>query len=240
MACFPGGRPPAVRARFSARLIAVFAIAATWATGAYADGPWYITASVGVIDRETAGFNSAIRSTTSGISGSDVQHESFDTSVIGNLAVGYTILDHIRVENEFGYSNYDVTTLHPTNAPLFPDVNGMTLNRQSGGSEDQYSDTFNAFYDVPLGTSVVPYIGGGIGVIDTEYRRGFYTNGVGSLIHLGTSRTAGLALAEVGVAIPANGFSIVPAYRFLQSFGEGDRAPEVSAHVFKIGIRYAF
>ncbi|MBV8168057.1 MAG: hypothetical protein JO021_14775 [Alphaproteobacteria bacterium] len=232
----PTGRRAALR---FVLWIAVALLPGAYTSPAFAGGPWYVSGSVGGLFRQTGSWNSNFINFASGVTGSGVQQETFDPGFLGNIAIGYGIWDRVRVETEFGYGTYRIAKLNPRATPTFPNLNGTDFNRQSGGDVDQFSGTVNLFYDLPIG-AVIPYIGGGIGILHSELQQGVYASNVARFALAASSPSAGLVLAEVGVAIPIDHISIVPAYRFMQTFGENGTLHAESSHVVKLGVRYAF
>jgi opacity protein-like surface antigen len=221
-------------------VLAGMAIALSATVPALADGPWYVSGSVGGYFREAnSGSDSFFHSDNPSfrVPGSD--HFTYDPGVIGNLAVGYTVLPQVRVEAEIGYVDYTRDTLNPlTHNPNFPHLNGSTYTRVYGDDYSRFMGSVNAFYDfVPL-AGFTPYIGAGIGASANNKSFGVSVGPGGSRFSSsGGSGTEGLVLVEGGVSYPlSNDLSVTASYRYIHFFDEN----EDIAHIVKMGIRYAF
>jgi opacity protein-like surface antigen len=205
--------------------------------------PWYIEGSSGLIWRMDAS-----RSTTffnlvgPPVSGPGTNTIAFDPGYNLNLGVGYKLPWGFRAEIEGNYSHYTVSSLSPLSTDgTFPVLNGSRLNVQSGGDRNEYGGTLNAFYDLPISASYVPYIGAGGGIetinADTVVVAG--PGGVPRFTEAGGNATDAIILAEVGVTIALNEkWSVVPSYRFQHVFTNGSAFPD-NANIFKVGIRYS-
>lgn len=167
---------------------------------------------------------------------------NYSTGFALDVAAGYRFdLDDwgaIRTEVEFGYQSYHLDSVQLSGGIV------RTDRFYTGADEQRFSGTMNAFYDLPVPGSIVPYIGVGIGVQHDDDASG---NGVGTsgtsanseitlVRYIGSSGESGIWLTEAGFSIAVtDAISIVPAYRYVQTF-EGTQP----THILKLGVRYAF
>ncbi len=180
---------------------------------AAADWPIYLSGSVGaqfIEDQVKPGLHNF----------------SADPGFSGNIAAGTRLLDQVRAEVELGYSHSSPSRITPLFGPSFA----------VGGNIDAFTGTLNGFYDIPTGTIVTPYVGGGIGFVNysaTVTFNGFTLNRI-------SDRTDFLWQAEGGAAIKiADRLAVVPAYRFQQAIEHTpNNVGNVSTHIVKIGLRY--
>ncbi|MGH7001166.1 MAG: outer membrane protein [Stellaceae bacterium] len=225
------------------RAVALLAVsvAATLAalTSAQAEGPWYVSGSVGGYFREEATGTETFKS--GGVLAPGATAETFDPGIIANLALGHQLPARFRIEAELGYAHYDDQKLNLSNN-AFPALNG-DFNPRSGADRSRYMGSINLFYDLPDIGRFVPYIGAGLGGAHGEASRGTFIgdNGVTFTQRFATNFTAGMALAEGGISINIDkNLAVVPAYRYVRFFGfNSSNGPEV-AHVAKLGLRYSF
>jgi opacity protein-like surface antigen len=221
------------------RSLASALLLAASALPAAAQTPWYVSGSAGGYWREDQSGPATI---TNGIvTAPGTIHESFDPGPVLNAAVGYRLPAGFRVEGEIGYAHYSAHAIVPVSS-AFPTLDGRTFNRRSGGDFNRYTATVNAFYDLPLTATLTPYLGAGIGFAHADNTRTVFASASGAqFLQGGTSRDHGVMLAEGGVAIAvAPSWSLVPAYRYVRYFATGNRTGDESAHVVKLGLRYAF
>jgi opacity protein-like surface antigen len=146
-----------------------------------------------------------------------------------------------RIEVEGGYAHYTTASASPlsTNG-AFPTLNGSRLGSQSGGAHNEYSATFNAFYDVPVSDWYTPYIGAGVGVVGTNIQTGVFAGpgGIPQFTQIGRNATDALMIAEAGMTIKIDAkWAIVPSYRFEKVVTNGT-LPE-NNNIFKLGVRYS-
>ena len=206
---------------------------------AHAEGPWYVSGSVGALQKESDDGPSAITSASGAPSIPDERRESFDPGFLANVAFGRQLAAGFRVEAELGYAYFksdkiNITSSNPTFNGDFPLAGGGDFNR--------YMATANAFYDLSLDWSVRPYIGVGVGAAHLTESSTVYRNASGTTLrHRANSGEHAVALAEIGVAIPVSAsWAVVPAYRYLRIF-DGNQTPGDEAdHVLKIGLRCSF
>src|ERR1700741_5165373 len=95
-------------------VLAGTAIVLSAAVSARADEPWYVSGSVGGYFREAnSGSDTFFHSDNPSFKVPGSNRFSYDSNVIGNLAVGYTVLPQVRLEAEIGYVDYTGDTLNP-------------------------------------------------------------------------------------------------------------------------------
>jgi opacity protein-like surface antigen len=142
---------------------------------ASAQNPWYIEGSAGAVWRMDASRSTTFFTTTpgpgfgAGLSGPGTETATFDVGYNLNLGVGYRLPMGFRMEVEGGYVHYTAASLSPKSTDgTFPALNGSQLNVTSGGGHDQYAVTLNAFYDIPVSSWCVPFVGVGGGVNFTQ------------------------------------------------------------------------
>lgn len=163
----------------------------------------------------------------------------YSTGIALDVAAGYRFdlgdWGAIRAEAELGYQSYDLASVKLSGGVV------RTDRFSNGGDQQRFSATINAFYDLPVPGSIVPYIGVGIGGQHGEDSSG---SGTGTLStgqttpvrYIGSSGESGIWLTEAGFSIAVtDAISIVPAYRYVQTF-EGTQP----THILKLGVRYAF
>jgi opacity protein-like surface antigen len=208
---------------------------------AAAQSPWYLEGSAGALlrldtSRSTTFFNAL------GTSGPGHNTTTFDPGPVINLGLGYKLPLGFRIEGELGFARYASDSVSPlsTNG-AFPLLNGSRLSLRSGGNHDQYSATVNGFYDLPMSGRIVPYIGGGFGVVVTRAQTGQFAGpgGVSTFTQGGGNATNAAALAEIGLTMTlAPKWSVVPSYRFEHVFTDSGAFPN-DASIFKLGFRYS-
>jgi opacity protein-like surface antigen len=206
---------------------------------AHAEGPWYVSGSLGALQKESQDGPSAV-TFPSAPPLPDQRQESFDPGFIAGLAIGRQLPAGFRVEAELGYAYFksdkiNITSSNPTFNGDFPLAGGGDYNR--------YMATANAFYDLSLGWSFTPYLGIGVGAAHLTQSSTVYRNGAGvALRHNENSAEHPVVLAEVGVAIPlTTSWAVVPAYRYLRIVdGNQGSAGDEADHVLKLGLRYSF
>jgi hypothetical protein len=176
------------------------------------------------------------------------QSEAFDPGLLAMLAVGMhplpDLLPGLRTELEFGYTSYSAAYVAPTAAAIAA-FDGRHYNATSGGTFERETATVNVFYDVPLGTLLTPYVGGGFGYAHSSGGPGLFTSSEGAVFRTtgasGGSRNGGVGIAEVRVAVNlGEGWSVVPAYRYMRMVGAPDHYGEEAAQVIKLGLRRTF
>jgi len=205
---------------------------------AHADGPWYVSASVGVLQRESNDAPSRITFASGAVIPIE-RHRSFDPGFIANVAIGRRLPAGFRVEGEFGYAYFKSDKINITSAP--PAFNG-DFQTSGGGDNNRYMLTINAFYDLPLGWRVTPYVGIGGGAAHTRESSSVLRNAAGvALRRNASSGEHAVVLAEAGVTIPLSAsWELVPAYRYLRLIDADERGGDEADHVFKLGLRYSF
>jgi opacity protein-like surface antigen len=221
-------------------IIAGFVLTCLGGAAAHAEGPWYVSGSVGGYFRQSDSGTVTITNRITTAPGTIT--DSFDPGIIANVAIGYRLPARFRVELEAGYAEYQTASVNPDSVP-FPTLRGQDFNRQSGGQNTRYMGTVNVFYDVPISGPFVPYLGGGIGGSHGELTRTVFADANGNRFDEGGGQsTRGVALVEAGITISLRpALAVVPAYRYVRFFGgpTGLNDSE-TAHVAKLGLRYSF
>jgi opacity protein-like surface antigen len=221
------------------RILAGAALALA-AAPAWADSGWYLSGSVGGYFRESENnASSFFHADNPSFKVPGTVTRSFDPGVIGNIAVGYTVIPQVRVEAEIGYGGYTTSTLNPLAHNVnFPRLNGSPYAQQSGDDWTRFTGTLNAFYDIMPIAGITPYIGLGLGAAADNKSRGVFTRANGDYFtSTGGSGTEGLGLIEAGISLPvADNLALTASYRYVHFFDDG----EDIAHIVKMGIRYTF
>jgi len=231
--------------RFWIGVLAGAAAAVGVSSSAWAESPFYVSGSIGGYFRESdSGPVQLFHSDVPDINVSGTTKRGFDPGEIGNLAAGYRLNAHVRIEAELGYATYAGSTLNPsTSAPGFPNLNGQTFRRTSGDRFARTTESANVFYDfAPLAGRFSPYVGGGLGVAESRKAFGDFAaaNGV-PFAAAGNASTQGVGMVEGGVSIAiTRNLSLVPAYRYMRFFGSDFAIGQDVAHVVKVGLRYQF
>ena len=203
---------------------------------------WYVSGSLGGYFRQNVSgpdtfFHEDDPSATA--PGSD--RIRFDASaLVGNVAVGYRLSSHLRVEGELGYDRHHPESLTPsTAAPGFPELNGQSFQRQLGDDYSRFTGEVNGFYDIAtFAGRFTPYVGAGVGGSDNRQSEGLFEARDGTPFNVsGGSSTEGFAMAEGGLAIGLTPrLSLVPAYRYVRYFAGGEDV----ANVAKLALRLDF
>jgi opacity protein-like surface antigen len=221
-------------------VLAPVAAVLAFAAPARADGPWYVSGSVGGYFRESDNVSTTFsHSDNPTFKVPGTAGRSFDPTVIGNAAAGYAVIPQVRVEAEIGYFDYSGSTLNPlAHSPSFPRLNGSTFVRQSGNDWSRFTGTVNAFYDFLPIMGFTPYVGAGLGASADNKSTGIFIGPTGSkFIERGSAGTEGLVLAEGGVSFPlTDDLAVTASYRYVHFFDAGEDA----AHIVKAGVRYSF
>jgi outer membrane protein OmpA-like peptidoglycan-associated protein len=175
----------------------------------------------------------------------------FENGFGGVISVGYGFGNGLRAEIEGNYRQNDVDTLKAA---------GSTQTG-IGGTARSYGAMANALYDFNFGLPVVPYIGGGVGYVWTDYDtvRSRATFPGGSTVTLddkdGQFAYQGIAgLAFPIAAVP--GLSVTAEYRFLGTLDPDMKGTSTNVttgatgrvkfetenfnHSAFLGLRYAF
>ena len=176
----------------------------------------------------------------------------YNTGSVGVGSVGYGFGNGLRVEVEgdfrFNRLNY---------------ANGSST-ASAGGYERKYGGMVNALFDLDIGSPYVfPYLGGGVGYMQTEFREQVALSGPGFGFLSRTSGSAGSyayqGIGGLSFPIPyAPGLSLTAEYRFMglgddRNFGgraissppltytlTRERFKSDYNHSLMLGIRYAF
>jgi opacity protein-like surface antigen len=209
---------------------------------ASAQSAWYISGSAGAYLRSDNSGSETISGSQGRASGTNTT--TFDPGPVINVAVGYRLPAGLRLEGELGFTHYNIDSISPftANKALFPFLNGSKLGVQSGGDLERYTQTINAFYDLPLPGRFVPYVGAGFGAAEDSGSDAYSveSGGVRTFTQRAANGVHPVILAEVGLNVTLDPkWTLVPAYRFEHIFASGDAAEE-NANVFKVGLRYSF
>ena len=159
--------------------------------------------------------------------GGTIGELSFDNGWAGVIAGGYAFGNGWRLEGELGYRTNDLDSATAA-------ITGITAGGASAsGDMSATSLMLNVVYDFPLGMSVSPYLGLGIGAARVELD--------GDLGSDDTTELAYQAIAGVAVAVAEN-LELTADYRY---FGTEDLdidgvELDYRDHTFLVGLRYRF
>lgn len=195
------------------RTLLAGALLVTAASPAFAAGP-YVGAAGGISIYHDATIEAA------GIGNADV---SYDTGYGFNAAAGYDF-DGFRVEGEIGYKTADVDKFS---------AGGFSV-AATDLEQNMTSYMINGYYDIKTNSSVTPFIGAGLGMINGEFKGGGDT----------TDDTKFGYNAIAGVSVAANkNISFDLSYRLQGTFSDfdenGDKIEYMSSN-FYVGMRYKF
>ncbi len=156
---------------------------------------------------------------------------SFDANYALTLALGLDWGGGFRSEVELGYASAPIDSLN----------SGSGSVGQGDDNSFFYTLTINAFYDVPIGMAVVPYVGGGLGIARSDVPRAQGTiNGV-SVTAPGHEETSVMTHGEIGLAFPLSATTKLTAgYRYLVVFDGQGSNDDTTASYFKAGLRVNF
>jgi opacity protein-like surface antigen len=208
---------------------------------AMAEGPWYVSGSIGAYIRQDATSDNVSFWGSSGATGYGTNAKTYDPGVVVNAAVGRRVFGPFRVEGELGYANYGVGSVSPHDVTgAIRAFDGRRYNVTSGADSDRYTATVNAFYDFPMFGRLMPYAGVGVGFAHAEESSGRFVIGNSTFSASSGSDDAAIMLGEIGGAVSLNNsWAIVPSYRFEHYFYSGNSTEE-NAHILKLGLRYSF
>ena len=178
---------------------------------------------------------------------------NFDTGVAAVGSVGYGFGNGLRLEVEGDYRSNRLDT-----------PNGNALS-SAGGYERKYGGMVNALFDLDIGSPYVfPYLGGGVGYMEAQYRLKVnqIVPGVGQAYESVGGTDGHFAFQGIGgLSFPVPyvpGLSLTAEYRFmglagsrdydgrliqsppLSSSGSRERLKEDYNHSLMLGVRYAF
>jgi len=154
-----------------------------------------------------------------------VNHEA---GIAGVLALGHSYANGLRGEIELGHRSNDVDS-----------AGGVS----TGGNSKVLSGMINGYYDFATGTSVIPYLGAGIGI----GRLSMSASPIDSTSI--NSAGTGLALQGIaGLAYPINeSWMGTVEYRYFNLHGVemntragGQVDVDYDSHTFMVGLRYTF
>ena len=159
------------------------------------------------------------------VSGTDVDVEYDDGFAIG-LQLGFKQwVWRAEAEFEYGRSGYENGEISGVNFDI-------------DGDFDIFRWTASIYYDFDgILTKFIPYFGGGLGAayVDVDEVT------VGAVTVEGDDEVYFTAHGEAGVSFEINPeLDIVPAYRFIYVDTGGNGFDDDTAHLFKLGLRYAF
>lgn len=167
---------------------------------------------------------------------------SYDLGPQMNLALGYRLAGGLRVAGEFGWGYFSSSTVHPQPAgATAPTLNGSAVSTLAGGDNTLYTMTVNAYYDLPIGDAVRPYIGAGAGWYHLDAGNIYFSDSTGANLFSqpGGSSDNGLVQAELGLTVRVDPrWSVVPSYRYEHLFASS--GPALDVQIFRIGARYNF
>lgn len=145
------------------------------------------------------------------LNGAPARHDLDDGFGIG-IAAGYVMPNRMRVEGEITYRDVDVDS-----------TVGSTV---TGDDVNSVSYMVNLLYDVDTNSRIVPYFGGGLGVIDFDAQDPVF---------------AYQAMVGVGYDIGRKQ-EVYTGYRYLGSEGieEDNTAIDYKVSNFEVGYRYHF
>lgn len=156
---------------------------------------------------------------------SGVDHEA---GIAGVLALGHSYANGLRGEIELGRRSNNVESASGVN---------------TGGNSSVLSGMINGYYDFSTGTSIIPYLGAGIGI--GRLSMSAAPIGDTSINSAGT----GLALQGIaGLAYPINdSWTGMVEYRYfnlqgveVNTLAGGHVDVDYDAHTFMVGLRYTF
>ncbi len=168
----------------------------------------------------------------------------YDTGYAITAAVGRKV-EYVRLEGELSYSASDME-----GGSVSYSDDTITASGSAGGDVQTLSFMLNTYFDIDTGTSLTPFIGGGIGVakIDAKiWGRGTKEEGgVVSSISESTSDDdvvfAYQGIVGVAYAINAN-TSLDLSYRYFATSDpdfKGDIDSEYGGNHLMLGFRYSF
>lgn len=207
-------------------------------SSAEAEQPFYVSLSAGVnilsdIDLDSGDFSFP----------ANTRSLEFDDGFAVLGAVGYRFSSHFRAEGEVSYrrNGYDEATVQ-NEGPA-----GVS------GDVTAFGVMLNGWLDVPIGTVMTPYIGGGIGGAHVSLDAGYGTTGVGGVPHHFDDSEFVFAYQVGGGLAVGNpdGIQLTLDYRYFRADGmEVDftrtgfsgtaQSSDYEAHTGTLGVRIPF
>ena len=170
------------------------------------DSGFYVHGSLGVIQPNASTANYSAFNPALGYSVTGSTSIGYQVGMAGTAGLGYRVNRVLRLETEFDYGSSKVT---------------------SGGSATMVAGYVAAYADIPVGVSVLPYVGAGIGFGQTRMT-GITTSGLS-------------AFAEVGLGIPVtDSVTISPAARFLWLNNGNAYVADSTAWMGRLAVRWSF
>ena len=147
---------------------------------------------------------------------------SFESGFYFSGAAGMALGNGVRLELELGHTSFDGDEF---------EIGGVTYD--AGTVEASATIvTVGGYYDIQTRGSVSPYLGAGSGLASYELE----DSGV-ELV----DGTDPAAFGELGLNIKANeNVTFAPSYRFLWINSGENAIDDSTAHIFKVGARFAF
>ncbi len=221
--------------------LASFAALSFLSTAAMAEGPFYVTGSVGGLWRMDT-TNSAAVFSSGATTGPGTNTTTYNIGPTVSLGIGYRLPWSLRVEGEIDYAHFTTASVDPLSTDgTFPGLNGSKLSTNSGGEHNRYVATANVFYDIALRGRFTPYVGGGFGYARADGTAGHFTETNGRAFTENTSTINDpVVLGEAGVTIRlTDSWAVVPAYRYMHIFNTSGSVSE-NDNIFKLGVRFSF
>lgn len=202
---------------------------------------FYVEGSLGVAMPTDSSWNTSFNN-HAGMTTLGRDRVSYDLGPQMTLALGYHLAGGLRVAGEFGWGYFSTSTLRPqTSSATAQTLNGTAVSTLAGGDNTLYTMTLNAYYDLPIGGSVRPYIGGGAGWYHLDTGNIYFSDSTGANLfnQPGGSSDNGMVQAELGLTVHVDPrWSVVPSYRYEHLFASS--GPAIDIHVFRVGARYGF
>jgi opacity protein-like surface antigen len=156
---------------------------------------------------------------------------SYDDGYALTLAGGYKFGNGFRAELEggYGHSSFDSATIGGTHVGLNGDINLWSVYGAG-------------YYDFALnGSSVKPYIGGGLGFVHSDVDQVTATSGGTTFTANGGDDDNFSAFGEVGLSFPiADRLELVPGVRYSWIDDGSSGIDDDTAWLVKVGLRYSF
>ncbi|MEM7124371.1 MAG: outer membrane beta-barrel protein [Pseudomonadota bacterium] len=204
------------------------AMLALAATPSQAQGPWYASVTGNAVWVSDSDWNS---------SGGPNGTFEYDTGWGIDGALGYSLsgsMQGVRVEGEVGYRSNDIDKVNVNNFGLVP---GGT------GDIDVWTGLINGYYDIDLGSNIMPYVGAGLGIAHVDGQ--VIVPGPGGRISDSETVFAYQFSAGLGYAVSPS-TTLFAGYRYLAtddidfSGGGTTVSSEYHSHNAQAGVRFSF
>ena len=209
-----------------------------------ADYPLYITGVAGGLFREDATrFVPVVN--RAGVPGNAINTVTTAPGFQFSLGLGRQISKSFRLEADISYSHYSADTESPRVIFDYPNIikfqRLIKLPLVSGGGRDAYAASLNGFLDVPVGSRLAPFVGGGAGIKDTVAANAHYGfDGLPVSTIAGGRITRPMVAGEAGLTILLNKqWRVAPSYRFEHVFVINNAFRD-DEDIFKLGFRRTF